>query len=162
MPFQMHQHSSLGEIISWNGVSPNLRKVQTLRDMPPKYKMELQSFLDILNYLSKFSPVTAEVCEPLWKGWMVMEWDVPWVIWQGQKIHLKRCMKEILWCFKAFIPRDRCIWHWPCSHVCYRCERVWTVGMMTFQIMHPSAHLLSPVKPFPVWNGDTASLKGKY
>ena len=31
------------------------------------FKRELQSFLGILNCLSKFSPVTAEVCEPLRK-----------------------------------------------------------------------------------------------
>ena len=32
---------------------------------PPKVKKELQAFLEILNYLSKFSPATAEECEPL-------------------------------------------------------------------------------------------------
>ena len=33
----------------------------------PKNKRELQSFLGIINYLRKFSPGTAEVCEPLRK-----------------------------------------------------------------------------------------------
>ena len=33
--------------------------------LPPKMKREMQSFLDIVNCLSKFSPMTAEVCEPL-------------------------------------------------------------------------------------------------
>ena len=33
--------------------------------MPTKTKRELQSFLDIVNYLSQFSPMTAEVCKPL-------------------------------------------------------------------------------------------------
>ena len=42
------------------------RKVQALTEMlPPKTKKELQSFLGIPNYLSKFSPITAEVCKPL-------------------------------------------------------------------------------------------------
>ena len=37
-------------------------------DMPPtKTKKELQSFLGILKCLGKFSPVSAEVCEPLHK-----------------------------------------------------------------------------------------------
>ena len=55
-----------GETISWQGVSPDPRKAQALTDMPlPKTKKELQSFLSILNYLSRFSPMTAEVCEPL-------------------------------------------------------------------------------------------------
>ena len=30
-----------------------------------KTKRELQSFLGIVNYLSKFSPTTTEICEPL-------------------------------------------------------------------------------------------------
>ena len=33
----------------------------------PKSKKELQAFLGIINYLGKFSPGTAEVCEPLCK-----------------------------------------------------------------------------------------------
>ena len=33
----------------------------------PKNKRELQAFLGIINYLGKFSPGTAEVCEPLQK-----------------------------------------------------------------------------------------------
>ena len=55
-----------GEIMSWNDVSLDLTKVQVLKNMlPPKCKKVLQSFLDILNYLNKFPPVTAEVCGPL-------------------------------------------------------------------------------------------------
>ena len=34
---------------------------------PPKMKNELKSSLGILNHLSKFSPVTGEVCDPLHK-----------------------------------------------------------------------------------------------
>ena len=56
------------EIISMSGVSPDPRNVETLMAMTlPKWKKEFQSFLGILNYLSKFSPMTAEVSEPLWK-----------------------------------------------------------------------------------------------
>ena len=32
---------------------------------PPNNKIELQAFLGIINYLSKFSPGTTEVCDPL-------------------------------------------------------------------------------------------------
>ena len=35
--------------------------------LAPKSKKELQAFLGIINYLSKFSPDTSEVCEPLRK-----------------------------------------------------------------------------------------------
>ena len=47
-------------------MSPDPAKVKALTDMPPlKTKKELQLFLGIVNYLSKFSPMTAEVWEPL-------------------------------------------------------------------------------------------------
>ena len=49
-------------------MSPHLRKVQALTNMPPpKSKKELQSFLGTLNYFSKFSSKTTEVCELLQK-----------------------------------------------------------------------------------------------
>ena len=48
-----------------HGVSPDLVMVKALTDMlPPKTKEELQSLLGIVNYLSKFSPMTAEICKP--------------------------------------------------------------------------------------------------
>ena len=54
------------EVISREGVRLEPKKVQALTDMPPpKSKLELQSFLGKLNYLNKFSSVTAEVCKPL-------------------------------------------------------------------------------------------------
>ena len=54
-----------GEVISQLGVGWDVRKVQTLIDMPPpKSKIELQLFLGYTEQ-SKFSLVTAEVCEPL-------------------------------------------------------------------------------------------------
>ena len=34
---------------------------------PPKTKKELWAFLGIINYLGKFSPSTASICEPLQK-----------------------------------------------------------------------------------------------
>ena len=50
------------------GVQPDAWKVKTLTKMPaPKNKKELQAFLGTINYLGKFSPGTAEVCEPLHK-----------------------------------------------------------------------------------------------
>ena len=54
------------EVISRCRVSPDPVKVKALMDMlPPKTKRELQSFLGIVSYLSKFKPMTAEVCKPL-------------------------------------------------------------------------------------------------
>ena len=57
---------SFDEVVSQEGVIPNSRKAQALKHMPPyKSKRELQIFLGILNYLNKFSPASAELCEPL-------------------------------------------------------------------------------------------------
>ena len=44
-----------GKVISQKGISPDPRKVQAFTEMPlPKSRKELQSFLHILSYLSKF------------------------------------------------------------------------------------------------------------
>ena len=95
-----------GEIILQNSVGPNPRKVQVLMNMPPpKCKMKLIPFWCILNYLSKFSPVTDEMCEPLRKhinkGIMVIELNVPGLLQHCQEVNNKRCMHIILQCFKA-------------------------------------------------------------
>ena len=45
----------VGKIISWQCMSPDPSKIQVLTEMPPlKMKKELQSFLDMFNYHSKF------------------------------------------------------------------------------------------------------------
>ena len=55
-----------GEIISRYGVKPDPRKLKALMEMPPpKTKKELQAFLGIINYLSKFPPSTANICDSL-------------------------------------------------------------------------------------------------
>ena len=47
-------------------MSPDLAKVKVLSNISlSRTKRELQSFWSIVNYLSKFSPMTAEVCKPL-------------------------------------------------------------------------------------------------
>ena len=57
-----------GKVVLQKGVQPDPQKVGALTKMlAPKNKQELQSFLGIINYLGKFSPGTAEVCEPLRK-----------------------------------------------------------------------------------------------
>ena len=57
-----------GEVILRRGVQPDPQKIKALMDMPaPNNKKELQAFLGIINYLGKFSPGTADVCDPLCK-----------------------------------------------------------------------------------------------
>ena len=55
-------------MISRRGVQPDPQKIKALTDMlAPNNKKELQAFLGIINYLGKFSPGTADVCDPLCK-----------------------------------------------------------------------------------------------
>ena len=56
------------EVILRREVQPDPQKIKALMDMPaPNNKKELQAFLGIINYLGKFSPGTADVCDPLHK-----------------------------------------------------------------------------------------------
>ena len=64
----MYSNTIFGEVVSRDGMQPDPRKISTLTEMPaPKNKKELQSFLGIINYLSKFSPDMVEVCKLLRK-----------------------------------------------------------------------------------------------
>ena len=57
-----------GKGILRRGVQLNPQKIKDLTDMMvPNNKKELQVFLGIINYLGKFSPGTADVCDPLHK-----------------------------------------------------------------------------------------------
>ena len=57
-----------GQVILRREVQPDPQKIKALTDMQvPNNKKELQGFLGIINYLGKFSPGTADVCEPLHK-----------------------------------------------------------------------------------------------
>ena len=50
------------------GVQPDPQKIKALTDMlVPNNKKELHAFLSIINYLGKFSPGKADLCEPLCK-----------------------------------------------------------------------------------------------
>ena len=89
-----------GEVVSWEGVKPDPQKIIPLTEMlVPKNKRELQSFLGIINYLSKFSPGTAEVCKPLRKltsSKTTLTWDASYQqLFDKAKsfIKTKVCMK---------------------------------------------------------------------
>ena len=57
-----------GEVISRQGIQPDLQKVKALTEMPaPKNKKELQAFLGIIKHLNTFSLGTSEAWEPLMK-----------------------------------------------------------------------------------------------
>ena len=66
MSFQMYIHTILWQS-SIKGRHPtDPQRIKALTDMPvPNNKRELWVFLCIISYLGKFSPGTAEVCDPL-------------------------------------------------------------------------------------------------
>ena len=107
------------EVVSREGIQLDPQKIRGLTKMPaPKNKKELQAFLGIINYLSKFSPDKLEVCKPLRKltsskaMWM---WDVSYQQWfEKAKLSIKveMCMKfyddtQLLYL------KNRSIWNWP-------------------------------------------------
>ena len=51
----------------WSTTQLPLKAESIDQHAPPKTKKELQAFLGIINYLGKFSPSTADVCESLRK-----------------------------------------------------------------------------------------------
>jgi len=58
----------LGHVVSSQGIRPNPKKVQAVESAtPPANVSELRSFLGTCNYLMKFVPNFAELCEPLRK-----------------------------------------------------------------------------------------------
>ena len=58
----------------------------------PKNKQELHSLLGIINYLGKFSPGTAEVCEPLRK---LTSTRVAWT-WNASYQHMLNKAKSLI------------------------------------------------------------------
>ena len=100
-----------GKLISQQCVSQEPRKVQALKDMPPtksKIKKELQLFLGIINYLSKFSWATAEVCKPLQKLTSV---KADWT-WNGMYQDLHDRAKKI-------VKKDVCMKFYKASRTLY-------------------------------------------
>ena len=58
-----------GKVVSRKGVQPDPQKIKALINIPvPKNKRGLQALLDMINYLGKFSPDMAEVCETTMKA----------------------------------------------------------------------------------------------
>ena len=89
-----------GQVISRKGVQPDPQKVKVLTDMtPPNNKKELQAFLGIINYLGKFSPGTADVCDPphkLTSSKVTRTWNVLYqALFNKAKLLIKAdmCMK---------------------------------------------------------------------
>ena len=92
--------------------------------LPPNTKKECQAFLGIINYFSKFSSSTADICEllcQLTSSKREWSWNATYLT---RKINnSRRCMSEILSRNPAAVPGDRCIWNQ--THSCPTTNQKW-------------------------------------
>ena len=64
--FKGKQVTWMGHLLSGNGISPHLDRVQATVDMdPPQGVKGVQRFVGMCNYLSRFTPNLAEILKPL-------------------------------------------------------------------------------------------------
>ncbi len=56
----------LGHVVSADGVKPNPKNIHAIVNFPrPSNQVEVQRFLGMINYISKFLSSYSSVCEPL-------------------------------------------------------------------------------------------------
>ena len=68
IPFHQSRIEYLGHIIDSEGISPDPKRTDAMRKMPPPASLtELRRFIGIVNQLNKFSPKIAELSQPLRK-----------------------------------------------------------------------------------------------
>ncbi len=64
--FNVSEVTFLGHVISHDGIKPNPKNVDAIRNAPqPKTKRQVQSFLGMINYLREFLPDVTSYAEPL-------------------------------------------------------------------------------------------------
>ena len=62
----MSEVADMGQLLTKEGIKPDPSKITAIVDMkPPQDKKGVQSVLGCVNYLSRYLPRLAEVCEPL-------------------------------------------------------------------------------------------------
>ncbi len=81
--------------LKWSplGLRPDEKKIAAITEMdPPRNLTEMQSFMGMINYLNRFSPILAHVSEPLRK---LMKHDVEF-IWQPEHQKAFQELKHII------------------------------------------------------------------
>ena len=64
--FKVEETSFFGLTWTSQGLKPDDEKVRCIVDMqPPQNLTELQSFMGMINYLNRFSPVISQISDPL-------------------------------------------------------------------------------------------------
>ena len=62
MYFSLYSDTIFGMLIGADGIRPDQKKIEALNCLPlPGYVREMQSFLGIVNYLSRFNPKIANL-----------------------------------------------------------------------------------------------------
>ena len=79
LQYKKEEFDFLGETQTTNGYKPAQSKVKAIIEMPaPTCKKQVQSFIGMINYLSKFSVRLSELAEPireLCKDKVPFNWD---------------------------------------------------------------------------------------
>ena len=87
-----HEISYVGHVLSKDGIKPDPKKTEAITEMPAsKNKEELQRFLGMLTYLTKFIPNLSQAVSPLRTS---LEKDVEWY-WSNQQEHSFKMLKQL-------------------------------------------------------------------
>ena len=66
LPSKQNEVNFFGETYTASGCKPARSKVSAITALPsPPYKKQVQSFIGMINYLSKFLPRLSELAEPI-------------------------------------------------------------------------------------------------
>ena len=66
LQYKQTEVECFGEMYTVNGCKPAQSKVKAIVEMPPpNHKKQVQSFIGMVNYLSKFSAHLSELAEPI-------------------------------------------------------------------------------------------------
>ena len=89
--FKVEETSFFGLTWTSQGLKPDDKKVKCIVDMqPPQILTELQSFMGMINYLNRFSPVISQISDPLRQ---LMKKEVPFVCNLSTKKHSRNSNK---------------------------------------------------------------------
>ena len=89
---KQHEISYVGHILTKDGLKPDPKKTEAITEMPsPQNKEELQRFLGMLTYLTKFIPNLSQVASPLR---VLLEKNVKWH-WDSDQEHSFKALKQL-------------------------------------------------------------------
>ena len=92
MQFRLPQVSFFGHQWSAKGLSPDPKKIAAVKRMNLPQDVEMMSFLELVNYLNRFSPCLAELSEPLRE---ICRQDTEFVLNESVCVVFSRAKEEI-------------------------------------------------------------------